>query len=789
MKLWFYRLIIFSENQFHKVIIAEIPIIILFIILFGIGLKGRLRYTLFIFNVFLSVFLLCISMFYSYYGTIPSYSALENINQLGDVQESIKSLFDWKYILFFIDIPFYLIFKNKIRPMYVQINKNFVLAVSAVCTMILGVNLFSGHSKDNSIEQSEIMGVLIHQTYTLFSSSFQKKEVYSDEYFINELEKYRNTNNANILYTGVAKDKNIIVIQLESFQNFPLNKKIGGQEITPNLNNLISESVYFPNTFQQIGSGNTSDAEFILNTSIYPVGDRAMANELKGVEVPSLPRILNNQGYYTATFHTNDITFWNRNALYESLGFKGIYDKSYFGTEDYLAFGASDEILYEKTLDVIKQEVTTGKIYAHVITMSNHHPFDLPLEKSQLKLPNDLKNTELGNYLNSVNYADRALGKFIEDLKIEGLWENSLIVVYGDHFGFNTDESSSTFEKYFDYSSNLIDKFNIPLVMKLPNQELAGTVNKEIVGQIDVMPTILNLIGESSENKILFGKDVLNSTDNLIGMRFYSPNGTYFYRDLFYSPKLKKVIDINTRNIVNENPTNIKYKIINLMNLSDKYVYSLQSQSKNGEIDGNSKELTLKNNVFLDNINVIQFKDFTVYELIGRGFFNDIGVILNKESLSPTVVNENAMYVFSSVKYSNKNPKIELTFNKQNLKVKNPIINEVVNDSLFEEWVRVKLDENQYWEMFDNSNSNFITVRLKLNSHPLKANRPYFIEKDGEKLEDKNADYIDNYSYSDIYENEYLYISIPREKRVRDASIDSIKNYFAQENYTLYMMK
>src|SRR5690606_37720784 len=117
------------------------------------------------------------------------------------------------------------------------------------------------------------------------------------------------------LYFGAAKGKNLIVIQLEAFQNFVIGLSVLDQEITPNLNRLKSSSFYFPYFYQQIGEGNTSDAEFISNTSLYPLGSPAMSKLVGGKTVESLPRILSSYGYETMTMHVNDVSFWQRDEL------------------------------------------------------------------------------------------------------------------------------------------------------------------------------------------------------------------------------------------------------------------------------------------------------------------------------------------------------------------------------------------------------------------------------------------------------------------------------------------
>ncbi|MFD2880461.1 LTA synthase family protein [Paenibacillus rhizoplanae] len=147
----------------------------------------------------------------------------------------------------------------------------------------------------------------------------------------------------------------MIVIQLEAFQNFPLHQSLDGQELTPVMNGLADEGFYFPHVFQQVGPGNTSDAEFISNTSVYPIATLAMSTGFGDRELPSLPRLLRDKGYEAYTFHVNKVGFWNRNELYPALGFNGYYDKGYFKNDQFNSFGASDEQLYATAVEKLAQ--------------------------------------------------------------------------------------------------------------------------------------------------------------------------------------------------------------------------------------------------------------------------------------------------------------------------------------------------------------------------------------------------------------------------------------------------
>ena len=123
-------------------------------------------------------------------------------------------------------------------------------------------------------------------------------------------------------------------------------------------------------------------------------------------------------------------------VLYPALGFDRYYDDDFFGSEDVVSFGASDEVLYNKTFDELTKIFNSGKkFYANLIAMSAHHPFDLPERKRRFMLPQRFNDTLVGNYLISQNYADYSLGVFINKMKENGLWDKSLILIYGNHFG------------------------------------------------------------------------------------------------------------------------------------------------------------------------------------------------------------------------------------------------------------------------------------------------------------------------------------------------------------------
>lgn len=531
--------VIFEDPQPWKSILTEIPFVwALFCLIERFASKRKLGYYMTVNLVVTAIFFAAI-MYFKYYGVIVTYHAAEQVNQVTAVSNSVFSLMDPYYLLIFGDIiilGIYFFFNKKGRE-YKKVNINlhngrFVyLILFAVSLGLCLFNILPNKASMNEIKKAQEMGILNYEAYTIFADNRPELVNASEitQEVINELKGIDTTAVSPV--QGVAKGKNLIIIQLESFQSFLMGLNIDGQEITPNLNRLMEDSLYFTNFYQMVGQGNTSDAEFVVNSSYYIPPQGAATMSYVDKELPSLPRLLKENGYQTATFHTNVVEFWNRGELYSSLGWDHYYDKKFFGDEDAFFFGPSDEALYRKTSEKLKEMDADSKpFYAQVISMSAHHPFTIPAEKYKMKLPERYEGTFVGDYIRSQNYADYAFGQFVDQLKANGVWDNSLIMVYGDHMGLpiyslDHDDKELMTEIYghnYEYSHML----NIPLLIhqggSLKPQKL-----EQVGGEVDIMPTAASLLGISMDNNIHFGQDLLSQTYNLLPQRYYLPTGSF----------------------------------------------------------------------------------------------------------------------------------------------------------------------------------------------------------------------------------------------------------------------
>ncbi|KTD85614.1 LTA synthase family protein [Paenibacillus etheri] len=536
---WF---VVFSDGPNWSMLLTEIPF---FFIVFGLiewmASKRKFLYYM-IANLLISVIYFAVLMYYKYYGIIATYHALEQADKVTKVGESTYSLLDPYYLFIFVDIVVFMFFM--FRPKYIAIwkergmnrrmNRTALLGIISVSLAICVFNIWPNHASMNENKKAESMGILNYEVYTIFADSTEKIEMIDSKEITQQSVDATKaiTEPVSPKYWAAAQGKNLIVVQMESFQNFLLGLSIDGQEVTPNLNKLIASEHYFNNFYTNAGQGTTSDAEFVVNTSLYvPHHEVATSSKYMTKELPSLPKLMKANGYNTATFHTNSVEFWNRKTLYKVLGFDKYYDQSFYGDDDHIAFGASDEVLFAKTVpELVKMDAKDDPFYAMVISMSAHHPYKMPESKFKMTLPKRYEGTLVGDYILGQNYADYAMGQFLDQLKSSGLWEDSVIVFYGDHQGvslYSLDgNEKSLMEEMVGHEYGYTDMFNVPFIVHAPGIDQPN-VYTQTGGQIDILPTVANLLGISMKDQLHFGEDLMNQQTNLLPVRHFLPTGSF----------------------------------------------------------------------------------------------------------------------------------------------------------------------------------------------------------------------------------------------------------------------
>lgn len=493
--------------------------------------KGKKAFWFIFIGGFLLTFLLYANVVY--FRFFSDFLTFSTLNQAGNVESmggAVSASFKWYDFVYFIDTIIYLailIFKRKWLDNR-AFSKKFVPVVMATSVALFFLNLAFAETDrpellTRTFDHKYLVKYLGPYNFTVYDGvktieNNQQKALASEDDLTKVLNytKQKRTE-PNPEYYGAAKKKNIIKIHLESFQTFLINKKVNGKEVTPFLNKLSSgnqDFTYFPNFFHQTGQGKTSDSEFTMDNSLYGL-PQGSAYSLKGDNTyQSLPAILDQkQGYTSNVMHGDYKTFWNRDQVYKHFGIDNFYDATYYDMSDdnIVNLGLKDKPFFKASADY--QSKMKKPFYSHLITLTNHYPFTLDEEDASIDKPNTGDSTVDG-YIQTAHYLDQALEEYITDLKKKGLYDNSVIMIYGDHYGISENHNNAM-EKLLGEKitpAKFTDLNRTGFWLKVPGK--SGGVNKEYAGQMDVMPTLLHLVGIDSKNYLMFGSDMFSKQHN-----------------------------------------------------------------------------------------------------------------------------------------------------------------------------------------------------------------------------------------------------------------------------------
>ncbi|KMN45888.1 LTA synthase family protein [Bacillus sp. LK2] len=559
-------------------------------------------------NFLLTIVLVGNVMFYDFYSdfvTLPVLGQTSNFTQLGG---SIKEIFNYKIILAFVDIIFFFILLKKKSIVF---KTGRVTHSARLLYFLLTIAVFFANLHLAEKERPELLtrsfdrvmlvknlGLYTHQVYDLtLQVKAGSQKALADSSKLQETENYVKANQSepNPTMFGSAKGKNVIVVTLESLQTFLIGASVNGQEVTPFLNEFINESYYFDNFFHQTGQGKTSDSEFLIDTSLYPLNRGAVFFTHGNNDYTATPEILRQQGYFTTVFHANNATFWNRNIMYSALGYDRYYNELDYKItpETNLNWGLKDIEYFDQSVDILK--TIDQPFYARFLTLTNHYPFTYD-EDTKFIEPYNSGNGVFDRYIVTARYLDESIKNFIERLKAEGLYDDSIIVLYGDHYGISEKHNRAMAQFLEKNQITEFDTLNLqrtPLYIHVPGQKEGQTISKP-TGQIDMKPTILNLLGVDTTNDIRFGHDMFS--DEYTGFVVFRDGSfvtdKYAYTNhTFYNRETGEIVDLpkkEAQEMINraQNELRMSDKIIE----GDLLRFSESNKIKTGEVKTKIKE-------------------------------------------------------------------------------------------------------------------------------------------------------------------------------------------------------
>ncbi len=517
------------ENAMQEFILIINPLSFLLFV-YGISLffnspKVKNSY-LIIVSTLLSIVLYANVAFYRFYNdfiTLPVLFQTDNVGQLGS---SITEIVNWYDFLFFIDVLVLIIAMIFIPQLdnKIAIRKNvrrayFVIAL-AIAFLNLGLAeterpqlLTRSFDREILVKNIGTYNYHLYDFYIQSKSSAQRALANGSE--LVEIDNYVQANQAspNEEMFGKYAGRNVILVQLESLQNFVINNEMNGEVVTPFLNSLTNDkdTYYFNDFYHQTSLGKTSDSEFIVENSLFGLGRGAVFFTHGGNTYNSMAERLGNNGYFTNVMHSNNDSFWNRDMMYKALNIDKFYDvNSYSVTdENSVNWGLKDIPFAEQSVELMTE--MPQPFYSRLITLTNHYPFYL--NEDDKMIPEYTSNSgTLNRYFQTVRYLDESIKVLFEQLKEKGLYENSIIVMYGDHYGISENHNKAM-AMYLDkeeitaYDSALLQ--SVPLFIHIPGSG-DGKVVDETAGQIDIRPTVLHLLGIDTSNDMQLGADLFS---------------------------------------------------------------------------------------------------------------------------------------------------------------------------------------------------------------------------------------------------------------------------------------
>ena len=528
-------------------------------LLIGIGLffKGRKSYWIMvIIDFLLSLWLFSNILYYREFSDFLSTSIIKTSGSTSDnLGKSIAGITKGTDFLVFLDVVIivlliaFKVFKIDVRRLKLKIS----LLVEGLAVVLIGTNITMAQ-KDRpglltrTFDNNYIVKYLGLNSFAVYdgvktaqSNAIMAKANHSDLKTVQSYIK-KNYIAPNPEYYGVAKNKNVLVIHLESFQQFLIDYKWHGKEVTPNLNKLYhaNDTISFDNFFNQVGQGKTSDAEIMLENSIFGLqSGSAMSSYGTSNTFESAPAILGQQaGYTSAVMHGGAGSFWNRDNAYKSFGYDYFMPLSYYQNKKgyYLGYGIKDKLFFDQSIKYI--EHLPQPFYLKMITVTNHYPYDLD-KKNQSIDKTDTGDKTVDGYVQTAHYLDEAIGELMSYLKKSGLEKNTLIMLYGDHYGISGNHHKASAQLLNKDSFNNFDNLQfqrVPLMFHMPG--LKGGINHTYGGEIDVRPTLFNLLGINDQNMIQFGHSLLaKNAPQIVAQRngdFITPKyskveGSYYY--------------------------------------------------------------------------------------------------------------------------------------------------------------------------------------------------------------------------------------------------------------------
>lgn len=577
------------QSLFQHVLLLINPLSSTLVFL-GIALfaKGRRigGYMIIIYS-FMSLLLYSNVVFYRFNSDFITLPVLTQTSNFGSLGSSIADLVYWTDIIYLVDIIILVVLFRSSKQIWssarMKMRQPIIIIASGLLLFSINLGLAEMDRPEllkRTFDRNYIVKYLGAYNFTIYdiiqNVKSSSERVLADSNDITEVKDYLSNKYAepNEDLFGAAKGKNIIKIHLESFQSFLIDYELHGEEVTPFLNKLVNDNqqdfTYYKNFFHQTEQGKTADAELIMDNSLYGLPQGAAFVTKSNNTYQALPAILSQeQDYQNIVLHGDGKSFWNRDEIYKQFGIDYFFDEAYYNMSDdqVIGYGLKDKPFFKESMPLIESLDKDKPFYAHFMSLTHHHPYLIDEEDATIE-PAETGDGSVDRYFQTARYLDESLEQFIGDLKEADLYDDSLIVIYSDHYGISDNHNRAmaeiTGEEITPYKNAELQR--VPFMIKIPGVEGQGIVD-DYAGQVDVVPTLLHLLGIRADNYINFGTDLFSEDHKeVVAFRngdFFTPEVS-MVRGTFYDENTGEEIEVN------DDLENIQKQVQQELELSDK---------------------------------------------------------------------------------------------------------------------------------------------------------------------------------------------------------------------------
>ncbi|MBQ8472439.1 MAG: sulfatase-like hydrolase/transferase [Bacilli bacterium] len=389
-----------------------------------------------------------------------------------------------------------------------------------------------------------------------------------DDLVLNNLNNYfiNNTYTGENSYTGLFEDKNLIVIMMESVNDIFIN-----EEMYPNFYKLLSEGYYFKNHYSPRNSCATGNNELSGMIGLYSIYNKCTANAYSSNLYPeSIFNLFNDKGYKTTSMHNYTEKYYERREFHTNTGSRRYYDvddlKLEYNTKD--EEWSSDEDFMKEVVKILNKYSKDERFMTWLTTVTSHQPYGSSRygDKYLYLFENkkyDNYHIKLKRYMSKLKVLDEGLGVLLEGLEKQGKLEDTVIVLYGDHYPYGL--SNKILEKALPYSiDEKYENERVPFVIW--SNDIEATTFKNYTSYVNILPTIANLFNLDTDSRYYAGTDLFsNKADNLV---IYA-DGSWKNEYAFYDASNSKITYYTNKEYTIEEIISINEKVSNKIKYSN----------------------------------------------------------------------------------------------------------------------------------------------------------------------------------------------------------------------------